>query len=52
MRTETYNREQVKQYAKKMGIFKKSTVDSYARRLSSYQYEKMRMLHIEGVRKW
>ncbi len=28
------------------------TFDSYARRLSSYQYEKMRMLHIEGVRKW
>lgn len=28
------------------------TFDSYKRNLLSYQYEKMRMLHIEGVRKW
>ncbi len=28
------------------------TFDSYGRRVSSYDYIKMRFLHIEGIRKW
>lgn len=28
------------------------TFDSYGKRLSSYQYQNVRMIHIEGVRMW
>lgn len=28
------------------------TFDSYGRKLSSYEYKKARMIHIQGVRKW
>ncbi len=28
------------------------TFDTYRRRISSYQYEQIRMIHIEGVRIW
>ncbi|MBO5479315.1 MAG: amidase domain-containing protein [Clostridia bacterium] len=28
------------------------TFDSYGRKVSSYIYQKIRMIHIEGVRKW
>lgn len=64
MRTEKYNLEQVfgeGRYGHSLSVVEKDineiyvaphTFDSYTRRLSSDQYEKMRMLHIEGVRKW
>ena len=28
------------------------TFDSYGRKVSSYNYVKIRFLHIEGIRKW